>query len=166
MAKFAPAPSIAISAPSRGPSDIEEETSQLETMTTHSTSNNSESGRSSASIEPTYRMEPVTCFQDHTINKIVEDILYDEMKDKSYDSELCKEMAQNLAGKIMEKVKSLDVSRYKYVASVSIGSVREKPGLHISSRCLWNKKTDSSVTVNFMNGSLFAVVMLYGLYLE
>ncbi len=169
MAKFVPAPpSIAISAPSRGPSDIDEETSQLETLTTHSTTNISmESGASSMSIEPTYRMDPVQCFKENTIYKMIDDLIYEEMSDKRYDAKLCKEMAQDLAAKIMDKVKALEIRRYKYVVTVSIGSVQgDPPGLRMCSRCLWNKNTDSSVTVNYMNPSLYVVVIIYGLFVE
>ena len=166
MAKFAPAPSISISAPSRSDmSEIAEETSSMRTGETMNSADQ-HSDVESIVVENSYRMEPVQCFRNHTIFNMVEELLYDELKDKRYDSKLCKDMAQSLAGTIMEKVKSLDIPRYKYVASVSIGSVREKQGLHIGSRCLWNDRTDSSATVNYNNGSLFAVVMVYGIFRE
>ncbi|XP_035671248.1 tctex1 domain-containing protein 1-like [Branchiostoma floridae] len=116
--------------------------------------------------ENTYKMEPDFKFQSHLIEGPARDILETHLKDQPYDAATCRTQAQDLAGKIMDATKNLNIKRYKLVTIVSIGSLKERPGMHFGSRCLWNDKTDSFTTVKYTNGSLFAVAMIYGLYFE
>ena len=159
MAKFAPAISISV------PSEISEETTPSQAGSTTITTNPSRPA-SAISIEPTYQMKPTQHFSDRRVQFLVDELLTSELKGKRYDSVYCKDTAQRLAGLITEKVKAMSFPRYKYVTSVSIGSIKEKPGIQMASRCIWDDSTDDLVTVNYMNGHLFAVVMVYGVYLE
>ena len=105
-------------------------------------------------------------FRSEDIESIVESILTDKLKDVKYEPSTCKTLSQELAGCIMEKLKSLNYKRYKLVAVVSLGSIKERPGLQFGSRCFWNQNTDKFTSVKYTNGSLFAVAMIYGLYFE
>ena len=105
-------------------------------------------------------------FRSEGIESIVESILTDKLKDVKYEPSTCKTLSQELAGCIMEKLKSLNYKRYKLVAVVSLGSIKERPGLQFGSRCFWNQNTDKFTSVKYTNGSLFAVAMIYGLYFE
>ena len=109
---------------------------------------------------------PERLFCSEDIEPIAESILTDKLKDAKYDPSTCKTLSQELAGCIMEKLKSLNYKRYKLVAVVSLGSVKERPGLQFGSRCFWNQNTDKFVSVKYTNGSLFAVAMIYGLYFD
>jgi len=73
---------------------------------------------------------------------------------------------QHIATRISDALKAKSYKRYKHVVIVSIGSVKERPGVYLGSRCLWNDKTDSFATVRFENSSLYALAMIYGLYYE
>ena len=105
-------------------------------------------------------------FRSEDIESIAESILTDKLKDAKYNPSTCKTLSQELAWCIMEKLKSLNYKRYKLVAVVSLGSIKERPGLQFGSRCFWNQNTDKFTSVKYTNGSLFAVVMIYGLYFE
>ena len=110
--------------------------------------------------------KPERFFCSGDIEPIAESILTDKLKDVKYDPSTCKTLSQELAGCIMERLKSLNYKRYKLVAVVSLGSVEERPGLQFGSRCFWNQNTDKFASVKYSNGSLFAVAMIYGLYFE
>ena len=118
--------------------------------------------------ENTYQTEPCQNykFNSSKVETITKNVLTERLKDEVYDPATCKELSQDLAAQIMEKVKTLKFQRYKLVAVVSIGSLRERPGMQFGSRCLWNQDTDTFASVKFTNGSLFAVAMVYGLYYE
>ncbi|XP_038076146.1 tctex1 domain-containing protein 1-like [Patiria miniata] len=117
-------------------------------------------------FEPSFRMDGPgpRKFRELEVGRLVEDILSSHLQEEIYDPVRCKQLSQDLAGKINQRVRELNFPRYKLVAMVSIGSVREKPGTHLGSRCLWDDRTDSSTTAHFTNGSLYAVAMVYGLY--
>ena len=116
--------------------------------------------------ENTYKLDPDLRFSSCAVERITESVLIERLKDEKYDASCCKELSQEMAAKIMDKLKALKIKRYKMVALVSIGSVSERPGMQFGSRCLWNEQTDSFASVKFTNGSLFAVAMVYGLYFE
>ncbi|XP_033624718.1 tctex1 domain-containing protein 1-like [Asterias rubens] len=120
---------------------------------------------SSAAFEPSYRMEgPQRKFRELLVGRLIEGILSTYLEEETYDPVRCKQLSQDIAGTINQRVRELHFPRYKLVSLVSIGSVKEKPGTHLGSRCLWDDRTDSSATVNYTNGSLYAVAMVYGLY--
>ena len=116
--------------------------------------------------ENTFKTQPDALFNACEVERLTETVLVERLRDVQYDPATCKELSQEMAAKIMDKVKSIKIKRYKLVAVVSIGSVNERPGMQFGSRCLWNQSTDSFASVKFTNGSLFAVAMVYGLYFE
>ena len=118
------------------------------------------------SQENTYKLDPTVRFRSSDVERTTEAVLIERLKDEKYDPSTCKELSQEMAAKIMDKLKALKIKHYKLVALVSIGSVSERPGMQFGSRCLWNENTDSFASVKFTNGSLFAVAMVYGFYFE
>ena len=105
-------------------------------------------------------------FRTRDVERITEAALIESLQEVTYDANRCKDMSQELAAKIMDRLKSLHMKHYKLVAVVSIGSINERPGMQFGSRCLWNNNTDCFASVKFTNGSLFAVAMIFGLHFE
>ena len=116
--------------------------------------------------ENTFKLDPNQPFNSCEVEKVAETVLVDRLKNLKYEPSKCKILSQELAATIMERLKSLHLRRYKLVAVVSIGSLKERPGMQFGSRCLWNQETDSFASIKFTNESLFAVAMIYGLYYE
>lgn len=116
--------------------------------------------------ENTYRLEPSMTFNIAKVNEVTLAVLEDRLQHEQYEAYKCKELSQDLAAIIMERVKALRMKRYKVVAVVSIGSFKGNPGVNFGSRCLWNHTTDAFTSVKYTNGSLYAVAMVYGLYYE
>ena len=119
-----------------------------------------------AKMSNTFKTSPERQFCSEDIEQITEAILATKLKDVKYDPSTCKVLSQELAGCIMEKFKSLNYRRFKVIAVVSLGSIKERPGLQFGSRCFWNQNTDKFASVKYTNGSVFAVAMIYGLYFE
>ena len=116
--------------------------------------------------EPSYKTEHDATFTPTLVESMTRDVLVEKLNKRKYEPASCKQLSQELAARIMERLKCLQVKRYKMVAVVSIGSMSERPGLQFGSRCLWNQSTDSFTSVKFTNGSLFAVAMIYSLYYD
>ena len=127
---------------------------------------NARKGGTVAPVENTYQLKPDWKFSSKVVEQLAEDILIKHLQDVEYEPVRCKQLSQELASIIMDGIKTLQIKRYKLIAVVSIGSIKERPGMQFGSRCLWNQDTDSFVSVKFTNGSLFAVAMVYGLYFE
>ena len=51
----------------------------------------------------------------------------ENLKDVEYNSIKCRELSQDVASKIIEKIKILGLKRCKVIAVVGIGSLKENP---------------------------------------
>ena len=105
-------------------------------------------------------------FKPYEIEDQAFEILQDRLFGKSYDPQMSEEECQTISNLISGVIHKKPHKHFKHVVLVTIGSVKEKPGIYLCSKCLWNDKTDSSTTVRFHNTSLYAIVMIYGLYHE
>ncbi len=124
------------------------------------------SSRRAKQYENTYKMAPDVQFDTAVVERTLEEVLVERLKEVTYEPTECRAISQELAGAIMERIKQLQYARYKLVSVVSIGSINERPGMQFGSRCLWNKETDTFASVKYTNGSLFALAVVYGLYYE
>ena len=105
-------------------------------------------------------------FKAYEIEQLAAEVLRECLQDKQYDPDVCRQVSQSTASKISDCLKARKHRQYKHVVVVSIGSLRERPGVYLGSRCLWNDNTDSFCTVRYQNKSLYAIAMIYGLYFE
>ncbi|ESO12295.1 hypothetical protein HELRODRAFT_158780 [Helobdella robusta] len=121
-----------------------------------------------AVYENTYRMEPdPSCqFEAGKIDKILDTLLRENLKDAHYDSETSRQTALSMANKIMDNIKSMNIQRYKIIVVVNIGDFKDRPSIHFASRCLWNKPTDTYSSASYSNLSLYAVAIAFGIYYE
>lgn len=69
-----------------------------------------------------------------------------------------------LSSEIRDKLKSLNLERYKFVVQVSIVQ-RGNQGIRMANKCFWDHKTDRYVTVTYANDGIICVVAAYGIYI-
>ncbi|XP_076439280.1 uncharacterized protein LOC143278136 [Babylonia areolata] len=105
-------------------------------------------------------------FKLKAVEKTAKQVLGESLKDVVYDANGCRDLCPPIASAIVDKVQGFSLQGYKVVCVVSLGSLREKPGVQFGSRCLWNKDTDSFVSVKYSNGSVYAVALIFGLYFD
>ncbi len=60
---------------------------------------------------------------------------------------------------------ALNFPRYKIVVQVVLGQNKHQ-GVKVASRCLWDTENDSFASATFTNETLWATVMVFGLYTE
>ena len=82
-----------------------------------------------------------------------------------YDPKVCRDLSLEISDEIRTQVKQLGYDRYKIVCVTHIGS-KARQAIRIGSMCCWDKETDSFSESSFVNGSLFAVTTVFGLYQE
>ncbi|KAJ8301892.1 hypothetical protein KUTeg_020879 [Tegillarca granosa] len=99
------------------------------------------------------------------IKGVIEDLLDTYLKHKKYDSQTCGYLACTLSTMIKERLKNLNLRRYKFVCQVVIGQTKRQD-ICVSSRCLWMIETDTHQQANYSNDSLFAVVTVFAVYFE
>lgn len=113
----------------------------------------------------TYRMGPMRKFLPHVVKNKAQEILDKAFTDLAYDHDHCREVADKVSTDIMAFLKEQVFDRYRYVVRLVIG---EKKGqtVKIAGRALWDQEKDNFLTVSHENRHLYAVAMVFALYLE
>jgi len=119
-------------------------------------------------LAPTYQLEPKKKFHRNRVQPIIEETLKEELAQARYvDASTAGRRSCILAEVLKEKVKALQLDRYKIVATVSIGSKADLPPAAVfASQGLWSQSTDGFASAAFENDSLFAVAVVYAVYAE
>ncbi len=114
----------------------------------------------------TFRIEPSYEFLPDQVSNIIKITLTEKLKGLDYDPTLCPTLACDLSESIKEIVKKrTNFPRHKLVSFVVIGE-RCDQGAIMGSRCVWNVKFDGYASSSYQNDTLFAVGVLYAVYLE
>lgn len=117
--------------------------------------------------ENTYRMEPSKSkFFSGRVAMIINGVLKNELKDKSYDFATFSKLTLALGDRIKEMVKvDLDFPRHKLVSFVTIGQLNRQC-VCVASRCMWHPAWDYYASSCYKNKSLFAVGVVFAVYYE
>ena len=76
-------------------------------------------------------------------------------------------MASEISESLKKQVKQSAIfeKRYKIVTFVAIGQ-KDWGQVQLVSRCVWNDHFDTVAEGKYMNESIYAVALVYGIYLE
>lgn len=116
-------------------------------------------------LEPTYRMEPKRQFNTAVILRMLTTILNERLRDFEYSPNLARWFVKKLSDEVRNRLKRMNIDRYKVVCVASIGQKHEQ-GLMVASRCLWNPHFDTSVTHTWQNESAYCNIAVYAIYCE
>eukprot|EP00163_Fabomonas_tropica_P031482 TRINITY_DN7506_c0_g1_i1.p1 TRINITY_DN7506_c0_g1~~TRINITY_DN7506_c0_g1_i1.p1 ORF type:complete len:126 (+),score=14.00 TRINITY_DN7506_c0_g1_i1:245-622(+) len=110
-------------------------------------------------IRPAFRNK----FRPSVVKAMMKQLLEEKLKDKTYHSENTSNWTREIADELKQKLKDLELDRYKFVVQVVIGEQRGE-GVKMGCRCFWDSDTDNYAQEVFLNDSLFCVVAAYGVY--
>eukprot|EP00112_Aurelia_sp_Birch-Aquarium-sp1_P017312 Seg3998.2 transcript_id=Seg3998.2/GoldUCD/mRNA.D3Y31 product="Tctex1 domain-containing protein 1-B" protein_id=Seg3998.2/GoldUCD/D3Y31 len=115
----------------------------------------------------TYKLGPDgdTSFREDEVKKTIEALFEAKIGGMKYDADRCKLLCMELATEIKNEVKLLDFQRYKFIAEVTISSLKGQ-GLRAVSRCVWDERFDSYVSCTYRNATMCVIAVLYGVYQE
>ncbi|XP_063435922.1 dynein light chain Tctex-type 5-like [Mytilus trossulus] len=116
--------------------------------------------------ENSYKLEPDGKFQSDKINSVIQEILKNELVDKTYKPEICVGQSKLLAEKIKQAVKAQGFKKYKLVVVVSIGENEVSPSVSFSSQCIWNASVDNYSENSYFNNSLYAIGRVFAVSID
>ncbi|XP_016996890.2 dynein light chain Tctex-type protein 2B [Drosophila takahashii] len=118
-------------------------------------------------VQPTaYSMRPAfgEMFPLPTIKSIMNNVMAEKLKDKTYDKDVARTWTSEIADEVNQQIASSSkVKRYKHVVQVMLGQ-ELGAGATYNSRCCWDCDCDTSVSEVFSNTSLFCVCTVFGTY--
>ncbi|KAL4656129.1 tctex1 domain-containing protein 4-like [Arapaima gigas] len=118
-------------------------------------------------LENTYKTGPDEgCrFDANRVQQILQSTLDSFLSDVCYCAAAGSHMSQTLSERLCSQIRDINPPRYKLICFVVLGQ-RSNQDLQVASRCLWDTETDNTAVAVFQNSSLFAVVIVYGMYSE
>ncbi|KAI5101204.1 tctex1 domain-containing protein 2 [Silurus meridionalis] len=118
-----------------------------------------EEGSNTFLIRPKYEHK----FRVPVVKDCIKEILREHLSGVQYNPEEIPSLTQTLTEAIKDRIKDLDLDRYKLVVHVMIGEQRGQ-GVTMMSRCFWDSDTDSCAKEVYMNESMVCVAAVFGVY--
>ncbi|XP_023022462.1 dynein light chain Tctex-type protein 2B [Leptinotarsa decemlineata] len=117
-------------------------------------------------VDNSYQIKPSleVKFKEIPVKEIIRNVVSSLLTGKVYEPENVKKWTIAIANEINDKVKDLEMKRYKHIVQVILG---EKKGAGVKSgvRCLWDSDVDSFTSEIFMNDTIFCVTTVFAVYL-
>ncbi|CAL1530142.1 unnamed protein product [Lymnaea stagnalis] len=115
--------------------------------------------------ENTYKLKPDGMFVPERVKAIIKTVLQENLHDQIYHKQLMGSRCLVLSDIIKEKVRQLNLARFKIVSVVLLGE-KKNQSMMVSSRCLWDSSCDNFATCEYSQGNICAVGMVFAVYQE
>ncbi|KAK3612668.1 hypothetical protein CHS0354_042194 [Potamilus streckersoni] len=116
-------------------------------------------------FENTYKLEPDHRFMEGKVKAIILQVLKENINDKMYDPSHMGSKCKLMSEIIKERVKHLDLKRFKIISMVTIGQEADQSML-MCSRSLWDHRFDNYACVELKHGNIFAIGIVFAVYAE
>lgn len=103
-------------------------------------------------------------FKELPIKEIIRTVLADTLLGKNYESENVKKWTISIANEVNEKVKEIQMKKYKHIVQVIIGEMRGA-GVKSGVKCIWDPDSDGYATEIFVNDTIFCVTTVFAIYM-
>ena len=98
------------------------------------------------------------------MKECIGEVLQEMLKDHTYKQDEAPELTKQIADRVKNRLKLLELPRYKYMVQVVVGEQRGE-GVRMGCRCFWDADTDNYAEESYRNDSLFCVAAVFGSYL-
>eukprot|EP00045_Choanoeca_perplexa_P021813 m.7442 g.7442 ORF g.7442 m.7442 type:complete len:123 (-) comp8825_c0_seq1:62-430(-) len=102
-------------------------------------------------------------FRPAAAQELIHSVLAEFFVGKEYDTEACLNWCQEVSDLVKDKLKELQLPRYKYVVNTTIGEQRGA-GVKVGAKCLWDSDTDQLAQDVYVSDSLYCSVAAYAVY--
>mmetsp|Transcript_71518 Transcript_71518/g.64201 ORF Transcript_71518/g.64201 Transcript_71518/m.64201 type:complete len:123 (-) Transcript_71518:139-507(-) len=110
-------------------------------------------------IQPNYRQK----FRAGLVKDVMRKYMEDTLRGEKYNSDQVSKWTKEISHNIKSFLKSCNWPRYKYMVQVIIGENKGQ-GIKIASKQFWDENNDSISVHYYVNDSLYAVSIAYGVY--
>ncbi|CAG9856150.1 unnamed protein product [Phyllotreta striolata] len=120
----------------------------------------------SSITEGSYQIKPSlqSKFKELPVKEIMRGVLEDLLAGKAYDPEMVQSWTITIANEVSDRVKDLEMKRYKHVVQVLLGEMRGA-GVKCGARCVWDSEVDNYTSEIFLNDTIFCVTTVFAVYL-
>ncbi|XP_052777550.1 dynein light chain Tctex-type 5-A-like [Mya arenaria] len=115
--------------------------------------------------ENTYKLTPDCKVHEGKIRDAIQTVLEENITENKYDPSICGSKCKIITEIMKERVKQLDMNRFKFVCMANIGQLYDQ-SMVVTSRCLWDHRFDNAVSVTHKSGDIIAVGLVFAIYAE
>nr|CAH7766375.1 unnamed protein product [Callosobruchus chinensis] len=102
-------------------------------------------------------------FKETPVKSIINNVVSNVLSGKTYEADTVKKWTVQIANEVNNKVKDLEMKRYKHIVNVVIGEMKGA-GVKSGFRCIWDSDVDSFTSDVFMNDTIFCVTTVFAVY--
>jgi hydrogenase maturation factor HypE len=120
-----------------------------------------------AHTTPEYQIKPKQKekFKPGKAKEMIQEVLNQNLKNqKTYNPDSAQSLSKSIAESVKDKLKELNLPRYKYIVQVSIGEQKGQ-GVRVGCKCFWDFDTDHCASETFVNDGIFCLCTVYAVYL-
>ena len=99
------------------------------------------------------------------MKECIAEVLNEMLKEHTYKQDEAPELTKQIADRVKNRLKLLELPRYKYMVQVVVGEQRGE-GVRMGCRTFWDRDTDAYASETFTNDSIFCVATAYAVYLN
>jgi len=99
------------------------------------------------------------------MKECIAEVLQEMLKEHTYKQDEAPELTKQIADRVKNRLKLLELPRYKYMVQVVVGEQRGE-GVRMGCRTFWDRDTDAYASETFTNDSIFCVATAYAVYLN
>lgn len=104
-------------------------------------------------------------FKPGKAKEMIQEILNLTLKQqKAYNPDTAQTLSKTIAENVKDKLKELNLPRYKYIVQVTIGEQKGQ-GVRVGCKCFWDFDTDHCASETFVSDSIFCLCTVYAVYL-
>uniref|UniRef100_A0A8C8SXS1 Tctex1 domain containing 1 n=1 Tax=Pelusios castaneus TaxID=367368 RepID=A0A8C8SXS1_9SAUR len=117
---------------------------------------------------PVSSAKPKEKFSCARTEELLREYLPTKLSHVTYEPAGCAKLSAALSDEIKHLVKEVTPPRYKLVVNVTIGNKDkdETVDILVTSQCLWDPHSDNFTSSQYVNETLFCVVLVHAVYFE
>ncbi|XP_067391747.1 dynein light chain Tctex-type protein 2B-like [Emydura macquarii macquarii] len=117
---------------------------------------------------PVSSAKPKEKFSCARTEELLREYLPTKLSHVTYEPAKCASLTTALSDEIKHLVKQVTPPRYKLVVNVTIGNKGkdETVDIMVTSQCLWDPHSDNFMSSQYVNETLFCVVLVHAVYFE
>ncbi|XP_053102058.1 dynein light chain Tctex-type 5-like [Hemicordylus capensis] len=117
---------------------------------------------------PDSSAKPQEKFSCAQAEKLIEEYLSAKLADVTYEPVKCGSLIKALSDEIRHMFKKFIPPRYKLIINLVIGSRNKEDttDIVVTSQCLWDPHSDNFASSQYINQTLFCVVLVHAVYFE
>ncbi|GMT31633.1 hypothetical protein PFISCL1PPCAC_22930 [Pristionchus fissidentatus] len=102
-------------------------------------------------------------FRAATAEKIMSEVVADKLAGEIFSMLTVEELGRRISDAINQRLKGMNLPRYKFVVHVLIGESRGQ-GVHAMSQCVWDADVDGMATINYNLNNIWCQATAFAIF--